>query len=126
MKNYVYDDEFKSQIQQIEHSFATESFSSSFKKFINLRELIFDENNYQLNTFWNKFSTFIAQNMTSTIEYLDNECTASEFSWLSEIFDDVFEKTESKEFLNCIKKTAERFPEECKKYNIIQIIKDLV
>ena len=44
--------------------------------------------------------------------------TASQFSWMSEVWDEIVEKTKSKEFVDCIKETAKKFPEECEKFNI--------
>ena len=57
-----------------------------------------------------------------TIAFL-NGCTADEFSWLSEIFDSIAEKTHSKEFVLALYKTADKYPEETKKYNILDFIK---
>lgn len=125
MENYITDEEFNSQMKQIKDGVISENFAASYKKFIALRESIHNENDYQLNSFWNDFSSFVADNLTSAIEYLNTECTASKFSWLSEVFEDIFDKSNSNEFIECLKKTAERFPEECKEFNIIQVINSL-
>lgn len=42
---------------------------------------------------------------------------------MSEVFDDIVEKTKSKEFIDCIEETSKRFTEECSKYNIEGAIK---
>ena len=63
------------------------------------------------------------KDIKATIEFVKNDCTASQFSWMSEVWDEIVEKTKSKEFVDCIKETAKKFPEECEKFNIAGSIK---
>lgn len=56
--------------------------------------------------------------LVSLVDGVKNDCTASQFSWMSEVWDEIVEKTKSKEFVDCIKETAKKFPEECEKFNI--------
>lgn len=37
--------------------------------------------------------------------------------------EDITEKTNSKNFVNCIEEIAKKFPDECEKYNILDNIK---
>ena len=37
---------------------------------------------------------------------------------MSEVWDEIVEKTKSKEFVDYIKETAKKFREECEKFNI--------
>ncbi len=67
---------------------------------------------------WEKEIAILAEDVSATIQFLKNECTAKEYSWISEIIDDLIEKTQSKELVECYKSIMSRFPEECKKYNI--------
>lgn len=60
----------------------------------------------------------LSEDIGATIEFLNNECTADEYSWISEIIDDLAEKTMSKELIDCYKNLMLKFPDECKKYNI--------
>lgn len=50
---------------------------------------------------WKEETEILSRNINDTIYFLENECTADEFSWLSEIFDDVAEKTRSRKFVDC-------------------------
>ena len=71
----------------------------------------------------------IVEDIPSAIEFLKNECTADEYSWISEILEDIIEETSSREFLDCYKSLMTKFPEECEKYNIagmIQIAEDML
>ena len=56
--------------------------------------------------------------MNETIEFIENECTPEQFSWLSEIFDDITRTSKSKDFVEALRHTAEKYPETTKKYNI--------
>ena len=64
----------------------------------------------------------LSRNIEDTIEFLENECTANEFSWLSEVFDDVAEKTQSRAFVDCLYKVAKKFPDECREYHIDKVL----
>lgn len=82
-----------------------------------------DEWDYGVKKCWDKEIEILSRNMDDTIYFLENDCTGEEFAWLSEIFDDVAEKTQSREFVNCLYKTAQTYPQETKEYHIDQIIR---
>ena len=73
---------------------------------------------------WQEETSILTEDISKTINFLDHECTADEFSWLSEIFDRVAEKTQSQEFIDCLYRVAQKFPEECATYNIMSFIAD--
>ena len=60
----------------------------------------------------------LAEDIPSTIEYLKNDCTADEFVWISEIIDDLAEKTRNRELMECYKSLMGKFPEESKRYHV--------
>ncbi len=60
----------------------------------------------------------LTEDVLETIEFLKNDCTAEEYSWISEVIDDVVEVVPSKELVQCYKDLMKKFPEECSKYNI--------
>jgi hypothetical protein len=67
---------------------------------------------------WKTEIEILSENVASTIDFLLNECTAEEYSWISEIIDDLIAKTQSRALLECYKSLMAKFPEECKTYNI--------
>lgn len=67
---------------------------------------------------WKKEIEILSENVAATIDFLLKECTADEFSWISEIIDDLAAKTQSRELIECYKSLMTKFPEECKIYNI--------
>ena len=67
---------------------------------------------------WKKEVEILAEDIPSTINYLISDCTADEYSWISEIIEDLASKTQSRELIDCYKSLMKKFPEECEKYNI--------
>ncbi len=62
------------------------------------------------------------RDLQETIAFLDNDCTADQLSWMSEVFENISAKLQSWEFIDALKRAADRFPEECKVYNIREFI----
>jgi hypothetical protein len=71
---------------------------------------------------WKKEIDILSGDIPSTIEFLKNECTADEYTWISEVLDDVIEKKPSKELVECYKSLMKKFPEECAQYNISGVV----
>lgn len=71
---------------------------------------------------WKKEIEILSEDVSSTIDFLNNECTASEYSWISEVIDDLAEKTQSRELVDCYKKLMTKFPEESETYKIASSI----
>ncbi len=82
------------------------------------RENTNDEYDYGIEQCHKKMLDIISQDPEGTIAYLRNECTASEFSWLSEIFDEIAETTNSREIIDAFYFLLEKYPEESETYNI--------
>ncbi|MBQ1627692.1 MAG: hypothetical protein II098_00850 [Treponema sp.] len=118
------DDDFHSALKEIKSKVGTVPYKEIFRLFLNIRPKIFGECYWQLDEYDEEFSSIMSNHLPETVDFIKNDCTEGDFSWLSEIFDEIVEKTKSKEFVNCIKETAKKFPEECEKYYIIGAIDD--
>ena len=81
-----------------------------------------DEWDFGVKQCWDEEIAILSRNIEDTIAFLENDCTADEFSWLSEVFDDVAEKTQSRAFVDCLYKVAKKFPDECKEYHIDRVL----
>ena len=57
---------------------------------------------------WNEETKILSRDMTQTINFIENECDDDTFCWISEVFEDVAEITQSKEFVAAIKRRAEK------------------
>ena len=77
-----------------------------------------DEWDYGIEKCWKEETDILSEDIPSAIEFLRNECTADEYSWISEIIDDIAEKTNCREFVECYKGLMDKFVEESRKYNI--------
>ena len=71
-----------------------------------------------------KMIKLMTEDMTKTIDFLDHECTGDQFAWLSEIFEEIAEASQSHEFIAALRRAAKRYPEETKQFNIISFIDD--
>lgn len=68
--------------------------------------------NDELNTykFWEKASDFTVKNIQNTISFL-KECDEETANWLSEIFEDIAEKSKSKEIVAMFEELDIKYPE---------------
>ena len=67
---------------------------------------------------WKEEIEILSEDVPSTVAYLKNECTADEFAHISDIIDDLAEKTRSRELVECYKNLMNKYPEETKEYYI--------
>lgn len=81
-----------------------------------------DEYYYGIEQCWKKEIVILSEDIPSTIEFIKNECTAEEYSWISEVIDDVVDQNPSKELVECYKSLKDKFPEEYAKYNISGVV----
>lgn len=93
-----------------------------FREIIRHREYVSeisqDEWYDEIERCWNEEIRVLSEDIPSTIDFLQNECTPDEYSWISEVIDDLVRKTQSRELVECYKNLMTKFPEECKMYNI--------
>lgn len=89
-----------------------------FREVIRRRKETHDEYDYGVEMCDKEEIQILAEDIPSTIEYLQNQCIADEFVWISEIIDDLAEKTKSRELVECYKNLMNKYPEETKEYYI--------
>lgn len=64
----------------------------------------------------------LSRDLHETVQFLDSDCTAEQLVWISEVFEEISARLQSWEFIDALKRAADRFPEECKTYNIRECI----
>ena len=75
-----------------------------------LREIIWylvtlhPEDDFGIEKCWDQITDILSQDVTETISFIENDCTDEEFYWLGAIFEDVAERTNSKEFVDALRK----------------------
>ena len=62
------------------------------------------------------------RNLQETIDFLDNDCTAEQLSWMAEVFEEISEKLQSWDFVDALRRVAEKYPEYSKKYHLSDTI----
>ena len=104
------------------------SIAEEYEKIVKLREEESDKCLPELPDYWetspaiNAEIALFTRNLQETVQFLDNDCTADQLSWMSEVFEEISAKFQSWEFIDALKRAADRFPEECKIYNIRECI----
>lgn len=88
-----------------------------FREIIKKRTSIDDEWYTEIEKCWEEMTNIFSADIDKTIQFLDI-CTADEFSWLSEIIENVAKRSKSKDFIAALQKTADKYPEETQQYNI--------
>ncbi len=68
--------------------------------------------------------SILCEDIDQTIDYFEKRCSAEEFVWLSEVFEEVQSTLKSEKLRQCLLSTADRFPDETKEYNIRYFIDD--
>ncbi|MDO4443619.1 MAG: hypothetical protein Q4B69_07075 [Slackia sp.] len=67
---------------------------------------------------WEELADVLTDDINVTRKFLLEDCTADEASWVSEVYDDIVRKTQSGEYIDLLRKSIERFPEEAEKYHM--------
>jgi hypothetical protein len=63
---------------------------------------------YGIEESWKSLTKILSENVDDTICFFNNECTDEEFFWLSEVFSDVSEVLQSKEFVQTLRNRLAR------------------
>ena len=73
------------------------------------RRLAFDTEDYiNIQKCWDAETKILSRDMAQTINFIENECDDETFCWIGEVFEDVAEITQSKEFVTVIKRRVEK------------------
>lgn len=88
------------------------------------RQTVHPEDSNAIEKLWEKEIDILSRDMSETLDFFSNRCTAEEFVWLSEVFEEVQEKTQSDELRECLYSVAKKYPNETKEYNILDFISD--
>ena len=78
------------------------------------RNAILDPNdNIGQEECWNQMTAILSSNIEETLRYFQGECTDEAFYWLSAVFEDVAEKTQSREFIKVLRDRLSGISQEC-------------
>ncbi len=82
----------------------------SMMKIIEERKKKHIEDDYGIQECWDKMIDVLSADIQQTVSYLEN-CTQEELYYISEIFEDIAERLQSKTFIECLRKLDEKYPE---------------
>lgn len=80
------------------------------KKIIEQRKKLHMNDDMGIQNCWDEITNILSENEEVTIKYLDS-CEKDELYWVSEVFEDISENLQSKEFIECLRKLDLKFPE---------------
>ena len=99
---------------------------NEFSKVLTERKRIADETldnwDYGIEQCHEKILAMITDNLEEGIAFLENECDTEAIYWVSELFDEIAAKTQSKEFIAAIHRIYDKMPEDVKKSMEIDIL----
>ena len=64
---------------------------------------------YGINECWNEIIELLSDNINETIAYL-NKWYEKEVYYISEVFEDIAERTNSKEYIKCLRAIDSKYP----------------
>lgn len=101
-----------------------ESFSTIMTLLISLRKKIGLENDWQTEQWWENVSDFMSEQILETINFICSDCSADDFILLSEIFENIIQKSNNNDFLRCIEEISKKYDTECEENNVFSVIQD--
>ena len=68
------------------------------------------QDGYGIEKCWNGMVDLLSKNIQETIMYLE-DCSKEDLYYVSEVFEDVAEKLQSKDYIECLRQLDKKFPE---------------
>ncbi len=91
---------------------------NEFSKVLAERKRIAEETmdnwDYGIEECHKKLLLMISDNLEDGIRFLENECSPDDIYWVSEVFDDIARKTQSRDFIAAIHRIYDKMPENVK------------
>lgn len=82
------------------------------KEIISKRKNLHPNDDYATYDCWTQETDILSEDIQETIYFIENECTDEEFYWMSEVFEDIAYKTQSTEFISCIKNRLKKISDK--------------
>ena len=74
---------------------------------------------YGMQQCWKEETAILLKDINETVDFIANDCTDEELSWLSEVFEDIAEASkESRRIIDAAEKRAASFENDKEKQNI--------
>lgn len=67
------------------------------------------EDDYGIQDCWDKMIDILSKDVYETIAYLEN-CSEGDIYFISEVFEDISERLQRKEYIECLRRLDKKFP----------------
>ena len=67
---------------------------------------------------WAELTDALTEDLGAARRFLLEDCTADEASWVSEVYDDIVLRTQSREYVDLLRDSIRRFPHLAEKYGL--------
>lgn len=92
--------------------------SNEFDTLIQKRRVMQGDIDYDNNPVIKDMISLMTRDVSQTVDFIENDCTEEQFIWLSEILDEIVEKTKSPEIIAALRHAAKKYPKATAEYNI--------
>ena len=86
------------------------------------REAMIGDIDYETDPTITAIIDLMTRNMDETLAFLKDDCSENQFVWLSEVFDEIAEKSQDKALIETLREVADKYPEATREYNILYFI----
>ena len=87
-------------------------------KIISHRVKLHLEDDFETQKCWDEEIKILSRDISETLNFIENDCDDEIFCWIAEIFEDVAEITQSKEFVESIKNRAAKIVDEENRHSV--------
>lgn len=94
------------------------SISKEYTELMNERKNWQGDIDYDHNPIIQAMIELFAKDVEQTVRFFEMECTEEQTIWISEILDEIIEKTKSHKILDAYRTVVEKYPEVAERYNI--------
>ncbi|MBT1166148.1 hypothetical protein [Bifidobacterium simiarum] len=98
----------------------------NIRQAIQQRARTIDEDYIMVEKAWKDMVAACTSNVDETVHFIDTQCTADELSWLSEVYDELIDQTQSPGLAVSLYNAIIRNPEENKRYSLMPTLDEAV
>lgn len=82
------------------------------RKVIARNEALDPNDDFGTEKCWEEMTAILSEDINATLHYFESECSDEEFYWLGAVFEDIAEKTQSKELIQVLRNRLARVTPE--------------
>lgn len=72
----------------------------------------------ELEKCWAELADALTEDIDTTRKFLFEDCTAEDYLYVSEVYDDIVFKTQSQEYIGLLRDSIKRFPKLTEEYDL--------